>query len=141
GSRLKGGEAGPGSGLGEALAPEALAGEDAAQVKGLLRLGATGDERRARVHEGDVGRVDVVRRAGPRELLVPDHLLEAREAEAAVCLRPGDTRPAVIEEPALPVTVEPRRGRAVRRSRRGRDVPAEPPPGPPPRVQLPPGGL
>ena len=38
------------AGFGESLAPRVLAGEDAAEVVGLLCVGALGDDRRARVH-------------------------------------------------------------------------------------------
>ena len=68
----------------------------------------------------------MVRGVRTGQLLVPDHLLETGQAEAAIVLRPGDAGPAVIVELALPVTVELRRGAAVGRARRGGNVAFQP---------------
>src|SRR5262249_27858430 len=118
----------------EALTPERVPGQDTRQMVRLLLVRAAGDYRRPRMHEADVGRVDVVRRVRPRRLLVPDHLLEGAETAAAVLLRPREAGPAVLVELPLPGPVEVRRGVASPWSRRRRDM--RPQPGARPRPEL-----
>ena len=108
-------EIGAGVRFGEALTPQRFAGQNPRQVVGFLRLGPAGDQRRSGMHERDVGRVDVVRRARARQLLVPDDLLQARSGPSPpILLRPGDAGPAMLVKLALPVAVELRRSAAVR---------------------------
>ena len=122
----EGREIGAGVRLGEALTPERFPGQDPRQMVGLLLVRPAGDQRRPRMHQRDVRRVDVVRRVRPRQLLVPDHLLEGAQAAAAVLLRPGDARPAVLVELPLPCAIEVGRGAASRRPRRLRDIGLQP---------------
>ena len=77
-------------------------------MRGLLRVGALFDERRARVQRADEVHADV-RRLGPRGLLEEDQLLGRRRAAPAVLLRPVQPRVPGVEQPALPVGVPLRR--------------------------------
>ena len=95
------GQVGSGPRLGEPLAPDVLAAQDAGQVKGLLLLAGAGDQRRSRVVEADEGRVDRGQ-PGLGVLLVPDQLLQRGEPAAAVLLRPRDPGPAAFPLRALP---------------------------------------
>ena len=122
-------------GLGEALAPDLLGGEDRRQVALLLLLGPVGDHGRAAHREAEhVGRLRAPR---AHDLLVEDRLLDQRRAAAAVLLRPRHAGPAAVVELALPVEAERRspssspsgsRARVVvprarRAARRGRPPP------------------
>jgi hypothetical protein len=91
-------------GLGVALAPDLLAGQDLLEVPLLLRVGAVRDDRRAGHPEAE----DVERRRRPMEhqLLVEEELLHPREPAAAVLLRPREPEePGLVELP-LPVPAE-----------------------------------
>ena len=126
GARAQRREVGTGARLGEALAPHLVAAQDPRQVRGLLRVGALFDERRARVQRADEVHADV-RRLGPRRLLVEDQLLGRRRAAPAVLLRPVQPRVPGVEQPPLPVGVPlpplgPRVARRLRRERRQRRV-------------------
>ena len=90
--RLQRGEVGARLGLGEALAPDLLGGEDRLQVALLLLVGAVGDDDRAAHRQAEhVGRAG---RFLARRLADEDRLLDQRRAAAAVLLRPGDPGPA-----------------------------------------------
>ncbi len=80
------GEIGSRLGLGEALAPDLVPGEEWRQVARLLLLGPVGDDRRAGHAEPD--HAHVRRRLGTRQLLEQDRLVRDRRARAAVLLRP-----------------------------------------------------
>ena len=91
-------------GLGVALAPDLLAGEDLLEVALLLRVGAVGDDRRAGHAEAE----DVERRRRPVEdqLLVEEELLHPREPAPPVLLGPREPEePGLVELP-LPVAAE-----------------------------------
>ena len=103
-ARLQRGEVGAGLGLGEALAPDLLGGEDRLQVALLLLVGAVGDDDRAAHRQAeDVGRA---RRLQARGLADEDRLLDHRRAAAAVLLRPGDPGPAGLVQLVLPLAAE-----------------------------------
>ena len=91
----------PGAGLGVALAPELLHRHDPRQEALLLLRGPEGDQRRAEQLLAEM--VHARRSVGPRVLLVEDHLLEQRQAAAAVLLGPADAGPAVLREVAVPL--------------------------------------
>ena len=92
GARLHRRQVGAGLGLGEALAPDLLGGEDRLQVALLLLLGAVRDDRRPA--HGQAEHVGELGRPRAHDLLVEDRLLDQRGAAAAVLLRPGEPRPA-----------------------------------------------
>ena len=103
-ARLQRGEVGARLRLGEALAPDLLAGEDRLQVALLLRVGAVGDHHRAAHRQAEhVGRA---RRFQARRLADEDRLLDHRRAAAAVLLRPGDPGPAGGVHLQLPLAAE-----------------------------------
>ena len=113
----------PAPGLGEALAPDLVRGEERLQVARLLLLGAARDDRRPGHAEPD--HADVRRRLGARLLLEVDRLEARREPAAAVLLGPRDARPAALVERAAPCAhlgaVEARlRRRGGRAARPGR---------------------
>ena len=91
----------PDVGLGEALAPDLLGGQDRLQVALLLLLAAVRDHHRAAhdqaEHVGGAGRL------GARQLLAEDGLLDQRRAPAAVLLRPRQPRVARRVQLALPL--------------------------------------
>ena len=97
-------EVGARLGLGEALAPDLLGGEDRLEEALLLLLGAVGDHDRAAHHEAE--HVRRPGRLGARQLLAEDRLLDQRRAAAAVLLRPRDAGPAALVELALPLALE-----------------------------------
>src|SRR6185312_1095822 len=86
------GKVAAGAGLGEALAPALVPGEDRGQVALLLRFGAELDQRRPQQPDRAVPGED--RRVRPEILLVEDHLLDKAGAAPAVFLGPGDADPA-----------------------------------------------
>ena len=95
----KAGEVGAGAGLGIALAPRHVAGEDARQVLRLL-LGRAGvDDQRA--DEAQAVRIRR-RRADAAHLLEQDDLLRQRRAHAAGRFRPVRRDPAALVELAVP---------------------------------------
>ncbi len=83
------GEVGTGVRLGVALAPALLAGQDPRQVVRLLLLGAQVDQGVAEHADAERVVLAALRRAGEGELLGQHHLLDQRQAGAAVLLRPG----------------------------------------------------
>ena len=100
GARLEIGEVAARVGLGEALAPDLLGGEDLGQVP--LALG-----RRAMAHDGRGRRgqpapVERLRRLCARHLLVEDDLLHDRGAAPPVLGRPVHAHVARAVEPPLP---------------------------------------
>ena len=94
-SHLQRGEVGAGVGLGVALAPDDVAGEDVRDQLFLLLLGAVDHECRAGVVDADDGRV---RRAKVRQLLGKDDLLHERQVLPAVLRRPRGRDPAFAGE-------------------------------------------
>ena len=86
GSRAQRGEVGAGVGLGEALAPDLLGGQDRRDVPPALLVRAEAQQRRAEDVEPDD--VDELRGARRRELLVDDDLLDGRPAAATESLWP-----------------------------------------------------
>ena len=66
----------------------------------LLLLGAVGDDRRPAHREAE--HVGHLRRAGARDLLVEDRLLDERGARAAVLGRPAQAGPAALVQRPLP---------------------------------------
>src|SRR4051812_47710005 len=106
--RLQRGEVGPGVRLGEALAPDLLAGEDRPQVTLLLVPRSPDHQGRTTEEQAeDVGRE---RHASAAELLEVDRRLRQRGAPAAVLGGPVRRGPAAVVEAALPVAppcVEP----------------------------------
>ena len=80
-------EVGAGVGLGEALAPDLVGGQDRRDVPAPLLVAAEAQQRRPEHVEADD--VRELRRAGGRELLVDDDLLGGRPAAAAELERPG----------------------------------------------------
>ena len=103
-ARLQRGEVGAGLGLGEALAPDLLAGQDRLQVALLLLLGAVGDHDRAAHRQAE--HVGGARRLLAGRLADEDRLLDHRRAAAAVLLRPGDPGPAGLVQLVLPLAAE-----------------------------------
>src|SRR5206468_5983920 len=101
GAGAAGGEVRAGVRLGEALAPDLLAGQDPRQEAALLRLRAVMDERRPDQRRPDTD-VDHRRRADAGVLLGEEELLDRRRAAPAVLARPVEPRPAALEEAALP---------------------------------------
>jgi len=90
--------------LGEALAPDLLAGQDRLQVALLLGVGAVGDDDRPAHRQAEhVGRA---RRFLAGRLADEDRLLDHRRAAAAVLLRPGDPSPAGGVQPQLPLAAK-----------------------------------
>ena len=88
-----------GAGLGIALAPRRLAGEDRRQVlRLLLRRADLDDQRPDEVEAVRIGRG----RADPADLLEQDDLLRQRRAHAAAVLRPMRRDPAALVELAVP---------------------------------------
>ena len=109
-------EVGPGVGLGVALAPAVLAGQDARQVVPLLLLGAPHEQRVAEHLDAEHVVGPAGRHAGLGELLGDDHLLERRQPAAAVLDRPArarGTRPRTARRATTRRTRRPRRPRAV----------------------------
>ena len=93
------GEVGAGVGLGIALAPDMLAGQDLRQEALLLRLGAVLDQQRAEHDDA------VVVGAGDAVALVflgEDDLLGRRQAEPAIFLRPARAEPALLGQRHVP---------------------------------------
>src|SRR6266849_3608732 len=90
-----------GAGLGEALAPEILAREQAGEEAPALRLGAVAEDGRA--DQVDVGAGGRPRRARAIERLFEEPALDDCRAPAALLARPGDRRPAALVELPLPV--------------------------------------
>ena len=82
-------EVGAGVGLGVALAPGVLAGEDARQVVLLLLVGAPLQQRVAEHLDAEHVVGAAGRHAGLGELLGDDHLLERRQPGAAVLVGPA----------------------------------------------------
>src|SRR5206468_9505029 len=109
-------------GLGEALAPDLLGGEDGRQEALLLLVAAPHHQRRAAEQEAeDVGRQ---RYPGAPELLEVDRRLGQRRAAAAVLGGPVRGGPAPVVEASLPVAAPRVAGvlGPVRWLRRGRVV-------------------
>ena len=94
------GKVGPAAGLGEALAPDLLAGQQRREIALLLLVAAPGDDRRAGHAEPDAA--DVVRRTDSRGLLEEDALERVRRPAAAVLLRPGQADVAGVVQRAAP---------------------------------------
>ena len=82
-------EVGAGVGLGVALAPRVLAGQDPRQVVRLLLVGAPHEQRVAEHLDAEHVVGATGRHAGLGELLGDDHLLERRQPAAAVLHRPA----------------------------------------------------
>ena len=105
GARAQRREVGARARLGEALAPHLVAAQDLRQVRGLLRVAALFDERRARVQRADEVHADVrARGRGPS----PRRRSAARSATRRARRTPsGQCRPGVagVEQAALPVGV------------------------------------
>jgi len=97
---LERGQVGAGVGLGVALAPDLLAGEDFGGVALLLLFGPVGDDRGA--GHADAQDVQDGRGLGQRHLLLQDQLLHEGESLAAVFLGPGEPDESGVEELALP---------------------------------------
>ena len=116
-ARLERGEVGAGVGLGEALAPDLVAGEDRPEEPVLLLARAPDHQRRAA--EQDAQHVGRERRPGAAELLEEDRRLGQRRAAPAVLGRPVDRRPAALVHPALEVAPPGVVGLLVRRLRPG----------------------
>src|SRR5262249_31848522 len=91
--------------LREALAPDLVAGEDAAQKALLLRFGAVVDERRSDQPRADAD-VDHVRRPQRGVLLGEDELLDRRRAAPAVFPGPVEPGPPALEQAPLPLARE-----------------------------------
>ena len=94
------GQVGAGAGLGVALGPQLLDGQDLGQEPLLLLVGPERHQRRTEQLLAEV--VDPRGGVGPCVLLVEDHLLPQREAAAAVLLGPADAGPAVLGEVPVP---------------------------------------
>ena len=101
---LERGEIRAGLRFGEALAPGDLALEDLGQELLLLLLGPPLQDGRS--DQGVAEEVGSHGGAGPGELLVEHHVLQGREALAAVLLRPGRADPAAVVELLHPLLVE-----------------------------------
>ena len=117
---------GPGTGLGKALAPDDIAGEDLGEMKCLLLGCAAGDQRGSGVVQSDKGRVERGGCTGARIFLEPDDLLEDRETATAEFLWPRDSRPAALRLRSLPGQHVVSRGGTVLGRRLGRHVGLEP---------------
>src|SRR5439155_10076151 len=115
------GEVGPRVRLREPLTPHFLAGEDPRQVGRLLLGRRFHHERRPRVHETDEVHADG-RRPVLGHLLEVHQLLARRRAATAVLDRPAHARVPGVEQPLLPVEVEPATGRPVSPSRFRREL-------------------
>src|SRR4029453_10675379 len=100
-ARAYAGEVGPGAGLGKALAPDLLGGEERGQVARLLRLRSVGDDRRPGHPDADDS--DVRRRLRARLLLEEDRLMGVRRPAAAVLLRPGQADVSRLVERSAPL--------------------------------------
>jgi hypothetical protein len=94
-------EVGTGLRLGEALAPDLFRGENVREAALLLGVGAMGDDRRS--GHPDPDHTEMLRRFGPRELLVEDRLIAVRFAATAVLDGPGQPAVARGVETATPV--------------------------------------
>ena len=97
GAGLERGEVGAAARLGVALAPDVLAGGDLGQVLGLLLVVAVDDQGGADHADAEAAGAGVGR-AVVAELLVEDHLLGDRGAEATVLGGPGGGNPAALGE-------------------------------------------
>jgi hypothetical protein len=94
-------------------------------MEGLLPgIGIEDEGRPAMVDADEIGADPG--RVRPRIFLEPDHLLDDRQAAAAIFPRPVDSGPAGIEQTALPGAVEADRIGRVHRPPFGRDIGAEP---------------
>jgi hypothetical protein len=91
GARVERCEVGSGFGLGVADREEALAGQDAREVLGLLLLAAVLDQRGAHSVEGDEGH----RASGALRFVEEDELIGGRTALTAVLLRPAEAEHAI----------------------------------------------
>src|SRR4051812_2878080 len=111
---LQGREIGPGLGLGETLAPHHFTAQDLGEVEVLVLLAGPTDQRGAGVAVADEARVDTGK-AQLGVLLIPDDLLQQREAPTPVLHRPIDAGPAAFPLLALPRQVELTRRLAVAR--------------------------
>ena len=126
-ARLERRQVGAGLGLGEALAPDLVGGEDRVEVALLLLVGAPDHDRGTRQQQAEHVRRE--RRAGAAELLEEDRRLGHRRAAAAVLLGPVDAGPAAVGELALPVAQEAVANAVVLRvGRVARRVVGQPPP-------------
>ena len=101
GARAQRGQVRAGAGLGEALAPELAPREERAKETIALLGAAVLQDRGADQIDG--GRCRGTRRARVVQLLVEEPALDHRRAPSPVGARPGDRRPAALEEHALPV--------------------------------------
>src|SRR4051794_351898 len=113
GLRLERREVGAGLGLGEALAPDLVGGEDRLEEALLLLLGAVRDHDRAAHHEAE--HVRGHRRPRAHHLLVEERLLDQRGAAAAVLLGPRQSGVARVVQLVLPLAAEPERVNVARR--------------------------
>ena len=72
----------------------------------LLFLAAAGHQRWAGMLQGHEEHVDMPRRLGAGEFLIPDELAGERQAAAAIGFGPGDVAPAALELTPSPRDVE-----------------------------------
>src|SRR5215210_5848843 len=101
---LQRGEVGARVGLGEALAPDLVAGEYRVEPALLLLIGAVVDDHRAAHDEAE--HVRGLRRSRTGHLLAEQRLLDERRAPASVFRGPGEPRVAgVVELPLPPAAV------------------------------------
>src|ERR1700728_5131350 len=78
--------------LGKSLTPNRFAGKNLRQMKGLLRVGAAGDQRGSGVLQAN--RACIERGSpGAHLLFMPDEQLYRRKTETAVFLWPADASP------------------------------------------------
>src|SRR5439155_17677652 len=99
GAGLRGTHVGAAAGLGEALAPDLLSGQQRREITRLLLVGAPRDDRGAGHAETDPA--DMCGRSGAGRLLEEDALVGVGRAAAAVLLGPGQADVAgVVQLPA-----------------------------------------
>ncbi|MFY9264091.1 MAG: hypothetical protein WAO61_01495 [Solirubrobacterales bacterium] len=104
GPALQTGEVGSGTGLGEELAPDLLAGQNRLKKALFLLVAAVVDDRRPGEALADA--VDPVGRPGAIELLGEDRLFGDVGAASAVFGRPGEAGVSGLVQLALPNTKE-----------------------------------
>ena len=117
---LQRGEVGAGLGLGEALAPDLLGGEDRLQVALLLLVGAVGDDHRAAHRQAeDVGRAAAPPGAPPRRRRSPARSASRRGRRTPSARRSRPSRPRAACAATRGGRPSPRRGRPPARARDG----------------------
>ena len=99
-ARLHGSEVRTGVGLGQALAPDFIARQDAGQIAPFLFVGAPVNQRGTRHHEPQ--RIGETRGVRLLHLLIEDEHLHQAGAAAAVFLGPVNAHPAVAVRRLLP---------------------------------------